>query len=36
MDHPLHPTNKYLHDSFVESPDMMNIYNGTITTDTRG
>ena len=28
IDHPLDPTNKYLYHSFVESPDMMNIYNG--------
>lgn len=36
IDHPLDPENKYLYHSFVESPDMMNIYNGTITTDTNG
>jgi len=29
IDHPLDPENKYLFHSFVESPDMMNIYNGT-------
>jgi hypothetical protein len=28
IDHPLDPANKYLSHSFVESPDMMNIYNG--------
>lgn len=28
IDHPLDPENKYLSHSFVESPDMMNIYNG--------
>ena len=28
IDHPLDPANKYLKHSFVESPDMMNIYNG--------
>ena len=33
IDHPLDPANKYLYHSFVESPDMMNIYNGNITTD---
>ena len=33
IDHPLDPENKYLYHSFVESPDMMNIYNGTVTTD---
>lgn len=32
IDHPLDPANKYLSHSFVESPDMMNVYTGTITT----
>jgi len=36
IDHPLDPANKYLSHSFVESPDMMNVYNGNITTDSRG
>ena len=36
IDHPLDPRNKYLYHSFVESPDMMNIYNGNITTDGSG
>ena len=36
IDHPLEPANKYLYHSFVESPDMMNIYNGNITLDARG
>lgn len=36
IDHPLDPENKYLYHSFVESPDMMNLYNGNITTDTSG
>jgi len=36
IDHPLDPTNKYLSHSFVESPDMMNIYNGNVTTNERG
>lgn len=36
IDHPLDPANKYLSHSFVESPDMMNIYNGTVTTDEKG
>jgi hypothetical protein len=36
IDHPLDPENKYLYHSFVESPDMMNIYNGNITTNTSG
>ena len=36
IDHPLDPENKYLSHSFVESPDMMNIYNGNVTTDATG
>ena len=36
IDHPLDPANKYLYHSFVESPDMMNIYNGNTTTDANG
>src|SRR5208282_2151874 len=36
IDHPLDPANRYLSHSFVESPDMMNIYNGNVTTDPRG
>jgi hypothetical protein len=36
IDHPLDPANKYLFHSFVESPDMMNVYNGNITTDKHG
>jgi hypothetical protein len=36
IDHPLDPTNKYLYHSFIESPDMLNIYNGNITTDATG
>jgi hypothetical protein len=36
IDHPLDPENKYLSHSFVESPDMMNVYNGNVTTDRRG
>jgi hypothetical protein len=36
IDHPLDPENKYLYHSFVESPDMMNIYNGNIVTDASG
>ncbi len=36
IDHPLDPTNKYLYHSFVESPDMMNIYNGNVVTDASG
>lgn len=36
IDHPLDPLNKTLSHSFVESPDMMNIYNGNVTTDGDG
>ncbi|HKQ62080.1 MAG TPA: hypothetical protein VJS92_12390 [Candidatus Polarisedimenticolaceae bacterium] len=36
IDHPLDPENKYLSHSFVESPDMLNIYNGNVTTDATG
>ena len=36
IDHPLDPANKYLYHSFVESPDMMNVYNGNVTTDGAG
>jgi hypothetical protein len=36
IDHPLDPENKYLYHSFVESPEMMNIYNGNVTTDENG
>jgi hypothetical protein len=36
IDDPLDPTQKYLYHSFVESPDMMNVYNGVVTTDRHG
>lgn len=36
IDHPLDPQNKYLYHSFVESPDMMNVYNGNVITDKNG
>ena len=36
IDHPLDPANKYLYHSFVESPDMMNIYNGVVVLDGSG
>ena len=36
IDHPLDPANKFLYHSSVESPDMMNIYDGNITTDANG
>ncbi len=36
IDHPLDPENKYLYHSFVESPDMMNVYNGNIMLNEKG
>ena len=36
IDHPLDPENKYLAHSFVESPEMLNVYSGTVTTDEAG
>ena len=36
IDHPLDPANRYLSHSFVESPDMMNIYNGNVVLDRHG
>jgi hypothetical protein len=36
IDHPLDPGNKYLQHSFVESPDMKNVYDGIVRTDKRG
>jgi len=36
IDHPLDPENQYLYHSFVESPDMMNIYNGNVSLDAHG
>jgi hypothetical protein len=36
IDHPLDPEHKYLYHSFVESPDMMDIYNGNVTLDGSG
>jgi hypothetical protein len=36
MDHPIDLANKYLHHSFVESSDLMNIYNGMATLDVNG
>jgi hypothetical protein len=36
IDHPLDPANKYLYHSFVESPDMKNIYDGVATLNTNG
>jgi hypothetical protein len=36
IDHPLDPANKYLYHSFVESPDMKNIYDGVVVLDGDG
>jgi len=36
IDHPLDPENKYLMHSSIESPDMMNVYNGNVITDAEG
>jgi hypothetical protein len=36
IDDPLDPANKYLSHSFVESPDMMDVYNGNVITDKHG
>jgi hypothetical protein len=36
IDHPLDPERKYLSHSFVESPDMMNVYNGNVSLDEAG
>jgi hypothetical protein len=36
IDHPLDPQHKYLQHSFVESPDMKNVYDGVVRTDRRG
>ncbi len=36
IDDPIDPENKYLYHSFVESPDMKNVYDGTVVTDGGG
>jgi hypothetical protein len=36
IDHPLDPANKYLSHSFVESPDMKNVYDGVVALDDKG
>jgi hypothetical protein len=36
IDDPLDPAHKYLSHSFVESPDMMNVYNGVAVLDAHG
>lgn len=36
IDHPMDPENKFLYHSFVESPDMKNIYDGVVVLDASG
>jgi hypothetical protein len=36
IDHPLRPARAYLQHSFVESPDMKNVYDGVVRTGARG
>jgi hypothetical protein len=36
IDHPLHPDSKYLVHTSIESPDMLNLYNGLATLDETG
>ena len=36
IDHPLDPADRYLSHSFVESPEMLNVYAGTAVTDGDG
>jgi trimeric autotransporter adhesin len=36
IDHPLDPSNRYLYHSFVESPDMKNVYDGVVVLDAAG
>lgn len=36
IDHPLDPENKFLYHSFVEYPDMMNVYNRNVVLDAAG
>jgi hypothetical protein len=36
IDNPKDPRNRYLNHSFVESPDMLNVYNGNVITDDDG
>jgi hypothetical protein len=36
IDHPLDPANKFLYHSFVESPDMKNVYDGVVALDAKG
>ena len=36
IDHPVEPATRYLIHSFVESPDMKNVYDGIVTLDAKG
>jgi hypothetical protein len=36
IDHPLDPANRYLRHASIESPDMKNLYDGIVTTDSNG
>jgi hypothetical protein len=36
IDHPIDPDTRYLSHSFVESPDMLNVYSGNVETDGNG
>ena len=36
IDHPLDPANKFLYHSFMESPDMKNVYDGVVALDQNG
>jgi hypothetical protein len=36
IDHPLEPERRYLVHSFVESPEMLNVYSGTVKLDAQG
>jgi hypothetical protein len=36
IDNPIDPAHSYLQHSFVESPDMMNVYNGNVVTNSQG
>jgi hypothetical protein len=36
IDHPLDPANRILQHSFVESPDMLNLYDGVVSADAQG
>jgi hypothetical protein len=36
IDHPMEPERRYLVHSFVEAPEMLNVYSGTVTLNARG